>query len=211
MSEITSAGVERYLAGLFVSPDPALREMEALARERDFPIVGPLVGRLLESLARTSGARRVLELGSGYGYSAYWFARGLTGAGKIVLTDGSRKNLDQARGFLASGGFPHDFEFHEGEALDRLRREGEIWDVIFCDIDKHAYPEVIEPAVARLRPGGLLIFDNLLWSARVLPEAGPGDAATEAIRRTNQMLATHPRLSSVILPLRDGVGVTTRL
>jgi predicted O-methyltransferase YrrM len=185
--------------------------MEALARERNFPIVGPLVGRLLENLARTSGARRVLELGSGYGYSAYWFSRGLTAAGKIVLTDGSGENLAKARAFLARGGFPHDFEFHEGEALDRLRREGEVWDVIFCDIDKHAYPEVIEPSVARLRHGGLLIFDNLLWSGRVLPEAGPGDAATEGVRRANQMLASHPELSSIILPLRDGVGVATRI
>jgi predicted O-methyltransferase YrrM len=209
MERITPAGVEDYLADLFASPDPVLLEMEALARERSFPIVGSQVGRLLEVLARTSRSRAVLELGSGFGYSAYWFSRGLVEPGHVVLTDGKRENLDQARGFLSRGGFAHRFEFHEGEALELLDRPGE-WDIIFCDIDKHAYPKVVAPAVEKLRPGGLLIFDNLLWSGRVLSEAGAGDAATEGVRATNRILASHPKLKSVLVPLRDGVGVAVR-
>lgn len=211
MERITPAGVEEYLDGLFPSPDPVLLEMEALARARNFPIVGSQVGRLLEILARTSRARSVLELGSGFGYSAYWFARGIEGTGRIVLTDGKRENLEQAREFLARGRFPHQFEFQEGEALDRLGRAGEIWDIIFCDIDKHAYPRVVEPAVERLRQGGLLIFDNLLWSGRVLPGKGAGDAAIEGIRVVNRILASHPGLSSVVVPQRDGVGIAVRV
>ncbi len=210
MNGIVAAGIEEYLAGLFPPPDPVLAEMGDLGRARSFPIVGPLVGGLLEILARTSGSKRVLELGSGFGYSAYWFARGITGTGQIVLTDGSPAQLAEARGFLARGGFPHAFEFYEGNALDRLQNGEETWDIIFCDIDKHQYPDVVAPAVERLRIGGLLIFDNMLWSGRVLPEAGPGDRATEGVREANRRLAAHPGLRASIVPIRDGVAVAVR-
>ncbi len=205
------AGTEAYLNGLFPAPDPVLLAMGERGRERDFPIVGPLVGGLLEVLARASRAREILELGSGFGYSAYWFARGIEPPGRIVLTDGRSENLEEARGWLERGGFPHRFEYVVGEALDRLQHPGEVWDIIFCDIDKHAYPKVVEIAVDRLRPGGLLIFDNALWSGRVLPESGPGDAATEGIREASRRIAAHPRLRATLLPLRDGVLVAVRI
>jgi caffeoyl-CoA O-methyltransferase len=216
MERLTSPGIEEYLDGLFPPPDPVLEEMGRIGRERGFPIVGPLVGNILEILARAIGARTVLELGSGFGYSAYWFARGLTAPGltapgRVVLTDGRPENLLEAKSFLERGGFPHAFEFYKGDALDRLRRDGEIWDIIFCDIDKQGYPDVVDPAVERLRPGGLLIFDNTLWSGRVLPEAGAGDAATEAVRALNRRLATHPGLRSTILPVRDGLAVAVKI
>ena len=211
MAGLNAAGVEEYLAGLFPPPDPVLAEMGELGRVRDFPIVGPLVGGILEILARSSGALSVLELGSGFGYSAYWFARGLHAPGRIVLTDRSRSNLDEAREFLARGGFAHEFEFFEGDALDRLDRPGERWDIIFCDVDKQAYPEVVDPAVERLRPSGLLIFDNALRSGHVLPEAGPQDRPTEAVRVLNRRLGSHPHLRSTILPVRDGVAVAVRV
>jgi predicted O-methyltransferase YrrM len=211
MDRLTTAGVEEYLAGLFPSPDPVLAEMEALGIDRGFPIVGRLVGGLLEILTRVSGASRILELGSGFGYSAAWFARGIPDNGRIVLTDGKAENLEEARAFLARAGHAHAFEFIQGDALERLRRNGETWDIIFCDIDKHAYPHVIDPAVERLRPGGLLIFDNMLWSGRVFPEAGPGDAATEGVREANRRLAAHPMLRTTIVPVRDGVSISVRL
>ncbi len=211
MERLTSPGIEEYLNGLFPPSDPVLGEMGRLGNERNFPIVGPLVGNLLEILARAIGARAVLELGSGFGYSAYWFARGLAGTGRIVLTDGKKENLLEAKAFLGRGGFPHAFEFYKGDALERLRRAGETWDIIFCDIDKHGYPDVVAPAVERLRPGGLLIFDNTLWSGRVLPDAGPGDAATEGVRSLNRILSTHADLRSTILPVRDGVAVAVKI
>lgn len=211
MERLTVTGVEEYLAGLFSSEDEVLAEMDALARARDFPIVGPLVGGLLEVLTRTSRAGKILELGSGFGYSAYWFARGLVEEGKIVLTDGKKENLTRARGFLERGGFRHRFEYFEGDALDRLEASDESWDLIFCDIDKDAYPKVVDPAAERLRPGGLLLFDNVFWSGRVLPEAGKGDEATEAIRSLNRRLSRDPRFRTTIFPLRDGVAVAVRV
>ncbi|MBD3162288.1 MAG: methyltransferase domain-containing protein [Candidatus Eisenbacteria bacterium] len=210
MGPMTSAGVEEYLAGLFAERNPILREMEQIAAEREFPIVGPLVGGLLQVLSRTANARRILELGSGFGYSAFWFAGAISDPGEIVLTDVSAENLEEAERFLARGRFPHRFERYRGDALDRLRREGDPWDVIFCDIDKHAYPDAIEPAVERLRPGGLLIFDNMLWSGRVFESAGPGDRATEGVRAAGRKLAAHPALWTTLIPLRDGVSVSVR-
>lgn len=211
MERLTAPGVDEYLHGLFPAPDPVLAEMESLGIERGFPIVGPLVGGLLEILARTIGATRILELGSGFGYSAAWFARGVAGSGHIVLTDGKEENLEEARVFLARAGHAHEFEFVLGDALDRLRRPAETWDIIFCDVDKHAYPQVIDPAVERLRPGGLLIYDNMLWSGRVFTEPAPGDVATEAVREAGRRLAAHPALRTTILPVRDGVSVSVRL
>jgi caffeoyl-CoA O-methyltransferase len=211
MERLNAPGIEEYLTALFPPPDPVLVEMEELGRVRGFPIVGPLVGGILEILARSSGALNVLELGSGFGYSAYWFARGLHAQGKIVLTDRDRSNLTEAQAFLARGGFPHSFEFFEGDSIDRLRRPGERWDVVFCDIDKHDYPDVVDPAVERLRPSGLLVFDNALRSGRVLPDAGPGNRDVEAVRALNRRLASHPHLRSTILPVRDGVAVAVRV
>lgn len=211
MDADTAANVEPYLNRLFAPTDPVLIAMGERGLARDFPIVGPLVGGLLEILARASNAREVLELGSGFGYSAYWFARGLTGAGRIVLTDNRQENLDEARQWLDRGRFPHRFEYEVGSALDRLRRPGEVWDIIFCDIDKEAYPAVVDDAFDRLRPGGLLIFDNALWSGRVFPEAGSGDAATEGVREATRRIAAHPGLRSSLVPLRDGVLIAVRV
>lgn len=211
MERLSAPGIEEYLTDLFAPTDPVLIEMGRIGRERDFPIVGPLVGGILEILARAIHARSVLELGSGFGYSAFWFARGLAEPGRIVLTDGKKENLLEAQAFLTRGGFPHTFEFYKGDGLARLQRSHELWDIVFCDIDKHAYPEVVEPAVERLRPGGLLIFDNTLWSGRVLPEAGPGDADTEAVRRLNRLLSTRRDLRATILPVRDGLAVAVKV
>lgn len=210
MDPETAAKVEPYLRSLFVPLDPVLTAMEERGAERSFPIVGPLIGGLLALLARASNAKEILELGSGFGYSAYWFARGLAGAGRIVLTDHRRENLDEARAWLERGGFAHRFEFEAGDALDRFRRSGDTWDIVFCDIDKHAYPVVVDEAAGRLRPGGLLILDNALWSGRVFPDAGSGDRATEGVREATRKLAAHPQFHSSLIPLRDGLLVAVR-
>jgi predicted O-methyltransferase YrrM len=211
VDRLTLPGVEEYLAGLFAHGDPVLIEMEQLGRSRGFPIVGPLVGGLLEILARSIRAQKVLELGSGFGYSAYWFARGIVRPGRMTLTDAKEENLQEARDFLRRGGFTHQLEYFHGDALDRLDRDGEVWDIVFCDIDKTGYPAVIDRAVERVRPGGLLIFDNMLWSGRVLPESGSTDEETRAIREANRKLSSHPDLRTSIIPLRDGVAVAARV
>ena len=185
--------------------------MEALARERDFPIVGPVVGRHLEVLARAIGARRVFELGSGYGYSAYFFARAVGDGGEVHCTELSAANVDLARGFLGRAGLWERVTYHQEEATAALRRVGGSWDIVYNDIDKDGYPATVDLAHAHLRPGGLFITDNVLWSGRVLPGRDDGTAATGGVVEFTRRLMAHPGFLTSINPTRDGVAVAVRI
>ncbi len=211
MVEITNPRIEAYLRDLYDDGDPIRREMEALAQERQFPIVGPLAGRHLYQLARAIGARRVFELGSGYGYSALFFARAVGAEGVVHCTDLSAENARTAERFLTRAGLWDRIVFHQEEALSALRRVGGIWDVIYNDIDKQAYPQTIELAYEHLRPGGLFITDNVLWYGRVLAEENDGSADTQAILEFTQRLFQHPGFFTTIYPIRDGLAVALRL
>jgi predicted O-methyltransferase YrrM len=208
--ELVHRDIDRYLAEFSASGDPLLEEMERLAEAQRFPIVGPQVGRLLELLARTCAARRVLELGSGFGYSAYWFLRALPPGGEIVLTEGSPDRAAQAATFLARGGFAARHRVEVGDAFAAAARETGPFDVVFNDVDKHAYAATLGIAERLVRPGGLFISDNMLWSGKVCrPAAQDRDTAgvvalTDALRRSRDF-------ACALLPVRDGVLAATRL
>src|SRR5512136_2345773 len=119
--DLVHPDIDRYLTRLAAPDDPVLAEMERLGAERDFPIVGPQVGRLLEALARACGAHRVLELGSGFGYSAYWFLRAVGQGGHVTLTEGSPERCAEARLFLDRGGFAGRYAIETGNALEIAR------------------------------------------------------------------------------------------
>jgi predicted O-methyltransferase YrrM len=139
--DIVNEKVERYMEGLLEPRGEAVLEaMEAEGKERDFPIVGRTVGVTLEILARAVGARRVLEMGSGFGFSAYWFARAVGDGGEVYLTDGDPENERKARDYLSRAGLADRCEFHVGNALDIIDELPGEFDVIFCDIDKGGYP-----------------------------------------------------------------------
>ena len=117
--------VQAYITNLVRKPvdqDPVLRDMEKRAREPRFPIIGAEVGALVEILARARGARRVFEVGSGFGYSAWFFARAVGDQGEVHLTDFKKENLDAARDFLARAGYETKFHFHAGDAMEALTR-----------------------------------------------------------------------------------------
>lgn len=206
--DIVHPEIESYLAALAGESPPVLAQMEKEAAERGFPIVGPLVGRLLSVLTRSVGATRVFELGSGFGYSALWLAEAVGVAGRVVMTETSKQNLAAARGYLDRAGLLDRVEMRQSEALAAIEADAGVWDLIFCDIDKEAYPAVPSLAVPRLRSGGLLIFDNVLWHGRV-PDAGL-DEATDAVRELNTQLFAHPELTTSIIPIRDGVAVSRK-
>lgn len=203
-------GVHRYLDSLARAGDPVLEEMERLAAERSFPIVGPQVGRLLFVLARASGARRVLELGSGFGYSAYWLARAVGAEGEVVLTELSPERAREAETFLRRGGLAERCRIHVGDALELARRLDAPYDLVFNDVDKERYPEALERAAALLRPGGLFVSDNMLWFGRVL-DPPPGDAAARGVVELTRRLFATPRFVTTVLPVRDGVSVSVML
>jgi len=147
--------------------DPVLDEMERRAEAADFPIVGRAVGRFLELQARMIGARRVVELGSGFGYSAYWFSRAVGENGEVVCTDSDPDNARLAEGYLRRAGRWDPVRYHVGDALEGLATvDGEV-DVVYCDIDKDGYPAAWAAAAERLRVGGLFLCDNVLWDGRV--------------------------------------------
>jgi len=203
---IVDPRIESYIASLDVQADPVLAAMEALAERRRFPIVGRQAGMLLGILAHGIGARRVLELGSGYGYSALWFARVLPADGRVTCTDLSRDNRDLAMGYFRTTGLEAKMEFLVGDALALAREQKPGFDVVFLDIDKEGYPAGLDVALPLVRSGGLLIADNVLWSGRVADPAAK-DPATEALRTFNKRIFSDASLESVILPIRDGIAV----
>lgn len=212
--DIVHPAVERYMADLAHGDDePVLLEMEALAEQRGFPIIGRLCGRLLEVMARTVGARRIFELGSGFGYSAYWFSRAVGPGGELHLSDGDPDNERKARDFLARAGLDGPVTFHVGDALEGLRSTDGEFDIVYCDVDKDGYPDAWEAAQSRVRVGGLYICDNMLWSGRVTGASDEPDVRegyTEAIDRTNRAVADNDAWRSTIVPTRDGVLVAVR-
>jgi predicted O-methyltransferase YrrM len=201
--------LDRYLRDVIPPRDPVRAEMEQAAERRDIPIVGPAVAALLEILASSIGARRVFELGSAIGYSTIAFARAVGSGGKVVYTDGNPENAREADGYLTRLGLRDRVEIRVGEAIRALEGEEEPFDVIFVDIDKHDYPRALEVAAPRVRPGGYLLADNVLWSAKVV-DPNARDAATQGIREFNRRLFARPEFRSVIVPLRDGVAIARR-
>ena len=207
--EIVHPTIERYLHEIAPPRDEAAREMERVAAERRFPIVGPLVGRVLFLLARGIGARTVFECGSGYGYSAYWFARALPPEGRVILTDGSAENCRGARDHLQRAGLLDRADIRQGNALDLLAAESGPFDIVFCDIDKRDYPRVHPLLRPRLRRGGLFICDNMLWKGRVA--GSDDDPDTRGVRDLTRLLYADPELHTTLLPLRDGVTISLRI
>ena len=214
--DIVDPRIETYVRSLLDRHDePVLLEMEAEAKEKGFPIVGRTVGVTLEVLARSIGARRVCELGSGFGYSGYWFSRAVGPSGELHLTDGDPGNEKKAMDYLGRAGLDGPVRFHAGDAVTSLGGiEGE-FDVVYDDIDKEGYPDAWRAASERIRVGGLYICDNVLWSGRVTGDEPLEEewerATTEAILEHNALIAADERYVSTIVPTRDGVMVALRV
>ena len=207
---ILDSGVENYLYDLLPPGDTKIREMEMYGRDHSFAIVGPLVGNFLYQMAKTIGAKRVLELGSGYGYSAYWFAKAVGKDGKVICTDLEEKNL-----FLCEKYFANDdvaagvVRYEVGDALQILDRIEGPFDIIFMDIQKNQYIEAFNKSFPLLRVGGLFMADNVLRKGSVA-EKNP-DKLTQAMKAFNKMIFSNPKLVSSINPIRDGVLISLKI
>jgi len=209
MGGITEPPVEDYLYALLPARDEVLAEMEALAAEKDIPIVGPAVGRVLAQLAMISGAKTVFEMGSAIGYSTIWWARAVGDGGRVFYTDGNPHNAEQARRYFQRAGVSGRITLYTGDAMELLSEQKGEFDIIFTDIDKEDYPRALRLAIPRLRKGGLLVTDNVLWSGKVATQQPP-DAKTKAILEFNRELYASRELFSTILPIRDGVAVAVK-
>ncbi|MBI5266037.1 MAG: O-methyltransferase [candidate division Zixibacteria bacterium] len=200
--------VHDYMLSVTPRRDATLMAMEAHARRHGFPIIGPLVGRLLFQLATAISAKRVFELGSGYGYSGYWFSQALGERGRIVMTDGNPGNRLLAEKYFKKGRVRTKREFRVGDALEIIGDYDGPFDIILNDIDKHAYPQTIDLVAPRLRKGGLFITDNTIWSGRVYNRTR--DKNTLGVIEFNRRMYADRRFFTTILPLRDGLTIGIR-
>jgi predicted O-methyltransferase YrrM len=208
--DITDPLIDEYLARLVPSPDPVEAELRRLADERDgFPSVGPVLGAFLMQLALTIGARRIFELGSGFGYSAFWLARGLAPGGTVTLTDHLAESLARARAALGRAGLLDRCRFAPaGEGLDALAHAEPGLDLVFFDHGKEDYPRALSIALPLLRPGGLIVANDVLWGGAVA--RGENDPASAGLREFLRVIHNSEGLVSSVLPLRDGVSITLK-
>jgi predicted O-methyltransferase YrrM len=209
MHGITAQPVEEYLYSLLPARDEVLAEMEAAAAKRDIPIVGPAVARVLHQLALILGAKNIFEMGSAIGYSTIWWARAVGDSGRVIYTDGDRKNADEARGYFERAGVAGRITVKVGDALELLSEQKQEFDIIFCDVDKEDYPRAFRVASPRVRKGGLFIADNALWSGKVT-QKNPSEASTKGIVESNRLIYSSAEFFTTILPIRDGLAVAIR-
>ena len=197
-----------YLDALVPPRPPAMMTMEVEAERTNFPIIGPAAGYFCYLITRLTGARSVFELGSGFGYSTAWFARAVkeNGGGTVYHTVWDDKLSRRARAHLAALGLSDLGTFRVGEAVAALREADGPFDLVFNDIDKDGYVAALPVIKSRLRSGGVLIADNLLWSGRIF-DASETSASTAGIREFTAQVTSDPDWAASIVPIRDGLLV----
>jgi caffeoyl-CoA O-methyltransferase len=192
-----------------VPPRPSeMQAMEAYAEKINFPIIGPASGYLCYQMARMVGARRIFELGSGYGYSTAWFAKAVAenGGGEVFHVVWDEELSRQARQHLGALGYDGIIRYHVGEAVQTLRQTPGPFDLIFNDINKEGYAESLPVIAEKLRSGGVLIVDNMLWHGSIFDHRDKSPATTSILKMT-EMLTCSPEWIVSLVPVRDGVVV----
>jgi caffeoyl-CoA O-methyltransferase len=208
--QITNKKIEEYITNVYGTSPYPLDEMEKLAQENNFPIIGPLVGRVLSQYAKLLQAKKILELGSGYGYSAIWFALGTQGDCDIICTEFSDENIQKGNYYFQKAKVENKISYLKGDALKSAETATGTFDIVFNDIDKEFYPDSIPIAKSKLRKGGLFITDNALWDGRVT-QPDSDDLATIKVKEFNTLLENDPDFDMTVLPIRDGVSVALKL
>lgn len=208
MATIDYDKVQEYLTSLVPPREPEMQEMEEYAAQNNFPIIGPACGYYCYQLARIIQAKSVFELGSGYGYSTAWFAKAVkeNGGGVVHHTVWNDDLSKMAIDHLSKMGYRSMVEFHNAEAVETLRQTDGPFDIIFNDIDKEGYPDSLPVIKEKLRSGGILIIDNILWSGQVY-DAENEENSTKAIRRFTHTITTDPDWIESLTPIRDGMIV----
>jgi predicted O-methyltransferase YrrM len=210
--ELVAPEVSSYLNGMVPPRHKLLEEMESYAEENNFPIIGPACGQVCYQVARMTKAKRIYELGSGFGYSTAWFAQAVkeNGGGDVHHVVWDDDLSKQAKDTLDAMGYDNIVHYTVGEAVASLNETEGQFDLIFCDIDKQGYPEAIQASEEKLASGGTFIIDNMLWSGKIFDESDKS-ADTEGIRIATGLLANSDKWVSSLLPIRDGLLISTKL
>ena len=214
MGQIVPDPVERYLASLNQQSDEVLNDIARAGERDDLPLIDPEVGALLRVLVLATRATRVLEIGTAIGYSGVWMAGALPKDGMLITMEVDESRAKTARENFTRAGLADRVNVIVGDAQRMLRKIAGPFDVIFQDGDKKQYGPMLETLVGLLRPGGLLVTDNVLWNGEVVPgfagtpQRDPTDGI--AITKYNEAINTHPSLVTSIIPLRDGVAISAK-
>jgi caffeoyl-CoA O-methyltransferase len=214
-SKFIDPAIADYALDHSSGPDDIQLELQQVTAERTGQAAGMQIGDdqavLLEILARASGARRAVEVGTFTGYSSLALARGMGPQGRLLCLDVSEEWTAIARAAWEKAGVADRIELRIGPALDTLRDLPPVlFDLAFVDADKTNYSAYYEELVPRIRPGGLLLVDNTLWSGAVLDDKDDSDD-TVAIRALNDLIAGDGRVRVVVLPIGDGLTVAQRV
>ncbi|ELZ00534.1 O-methyltransferase [Natrialba asiatica] len=230
MVDVLTTELSRFVRAAGPDPDDTLTEMDEFAREEGFPHVGPEVGAFLRFVARLGDADRIFEFGSGYGYSAYWFAEALPADGEIVLTEVDEAELEQAREYMAAGGYDDVARYELGDALETVERYEGPFDVVLLDLEKHRYEAAFEAVRSKVPVGGVVVADNAI-SANVIEfdalleivEAADGgeESASRVAAESNEhtrgiaayleRVRDEPAFETVVVPLGEGIAVSYRV
>ena len=214
MGQIVPDPVERYLATLNHLPDAVLQDIARTGEKEDLPLIDAEVGALLRVLATAIGARRILEIGTAIGYSGIWLAGALPPGGMLLTMELDEARARTARDNFARAGIADRVTVIVGDAQRMIAKVSGPFDLIFQDGDKKLYTPLLDRLVELLRPGGLLLTDNVLWDGEVVPgfvsKPQRNAADTEAIAAYNLRLNAHPSLLVSTIPLRDGVAIAVK-
>lgn len=205
---LTYRAAQDYITILVPPREAELMEMEAYAEKHDFPIIGPACGYYCYQLARMIQAKSIFELGSGYGYSTAWFAKAIkeNGGGIVHHTVWEEELSERARRHLVTLGSADLVQFHISEAVEALKKTEGPFDIIFNDIDKEAYPASLPIIKEKLRSGGLLIIDNMLWHGRIFDKKDIAPA-TMGVHEFTRQITNDPDWIVSLAPMRDGMIV----
>ena len=215
MANITPQPVTDYLAGLRRDPHERLAVIDREGRGDGLPLVYPDTGALLHTLARACGATRILEIGTAIGYSALWMATAQPADGALITMEYDAARAARAREHFAAAGYEDRISVMIGDATRFLHKVAGPFDLIFQDSDKQLYEPMLERLIGLLRPGGLLVADNVLWNGEVIPgyvaQKKYSEADTAAIVSFSRKIANDSRLYTSFLQVGDGVSVSVKL
>jgi len=214
MGQIVADSIERYLASLNRARTPVLDDVAADGAARGLPLIDGEVGALLRVLASAAGASRILEIGTAIGYSGIWLATALPPDGMLITMEVDEGRAEQARRNFSRAGLANRVTVIVGDAQLKIAKVSGPFDLVFLDSDKQLYVPLLDRLVSLLRPGGVLVADNVLWDGEVVPgfRATPmrDPQDTRAVAAFNERIAAHPQLVTSIVPLRDGVSISVK-
>jgi caffeoyl-CoA O-methyltransferase len=202
-----------YLDRLLPQTDPLLREMEEYGGQKNVPSADREVATFVEITARAMKAKRALEIGMAIGYTTIHLARAAGADGLVVTIDPSDEMITAAEGYLTRAGLRERVRIERGKALDVIPHLKDTFDLVFIDALKEEYSDYLKLSLPRLRPGGVVIVDNLLWGGQVAGEIRSPDqeTSTNALREFNDYFINHPKLRAEVLSVGDGLGYAVKI